>query len=1102
MKITGAWPFHTENSGEVVNTGETGFQPLSISFWELGKRTASNVPDGVVHDASVDAIPSVIAHIQKFKSALIQTDSGNGVRYYEEEWRVVIAAYVLSKYRFLPLKEKRIEKNDCTPAVWEVFGKELTEALHTENSICFLMYKDQPIAVFDRDAFLIPIREKAVFESKGLQELSELCGYEENLLYTWLLPLKEEQLLLANYAARYADNLEKKGAQRDSFANMKESEFVCVGHMGYPGTVEQSLKRIPELLEEIPYPFLDRICLTRAYVETRQGKLVSEGIGRQQVITFQVKEENGEISYFSAVLPLSVELAEKLNEKGTVSLQSIDIDACDFVRKKLLYVSMKLKVGEISLQCRREYGEADISYISKMPVIMAYPYVDVPEKMWKDYNIVVLNPDGREVRDLSIPDSVADMLRYDGKEIDLYDSSMRQWDGAREEKREFVWYYGKYQQLPELLCLSVVESGQSNSSRNEDAGKHYIGCICVGKPEKKVERLDATKLAYFAIDLGTSNTITAMKEKDIGERIDYQLHRSDYLMPLVKDANSNRMIQFQNRLYVPSYNCEGKYPTMCSLYGIIPNEIRAKSYEDGCAIFPKQDETEELLRDVNDLMDKGIYSELKLGESQGRNRIALKLYIRNLVYLGCLRTVLKGIAQVKILMSFPRIEIKKRIMELMSSVLKEMKDIANDLTIEIAYMLEAEADRYFLGHEFEMFPEKNVGKQSVYSIIDIGDGTSDFNLFIRPKGMAKAKHLQCSVKYAGRDLTVKSIITNYANSEKFRDIWNIKTENDLNSINLSVQEKQKENKKRGNALNLVGKFWQCETELAERRKDISKAGEYGIELTMQKIVVMLLENIGLKEDLREEYLDIHRNFITLLKFKYLNLLRLCGEMMKGFQALEDSDSFKLYLYGGGKNGIKYITGLPLGDMETATFIEEVNRVFMESGSLQRVKMQIIADDSQMKNEVVSGMLWGQNILDSQKAKIEHDDQNEGTDVEYYSDRKSLEALYLSVSGDNERIFEGNWDESKKTRLEQLYTEYIEVFRNSKEFVLETESKASFFTLLSIDNKDKLVEKNREQFDRVVQRIWEDVCQDEENPELLLRPLFCMKMSESILLSHL
>lgn len=1101
MKITGAWPFHTENSGEVVNTGESGFQPLSISFWELGKRTASNVPDGVVHDASVDAIPSVIAHIQKFKSALKQTDGKDDIRYYEEEWRTAIKAYVLSKYRFLPLSEKRVGENDCTPAVWEVFGKELAQELCTEGAICFLMYKEQPIAVFDRDAFLIPIRENAVYGSKGLQELSELCGYEKNLLYTWLFPLKEEQFPFANYAARYADHLEKMGAQKDPSANMRESGFSCAGYMGYPGTVEQRLKKLPKLLEDIPYPFLDRICLTRAYVETKQGNLVSEGIGRQQVITFQVKEENGETSYFSAVLPLSEELAEKMNEKGSASLQSIDIDASDFMRKKLLYVSMKLKVEDITLQCRREYGEADISYISRMPVIMAYPYVDMPENIWNDYNVIVLNPDKREVEDLSIPDSVADMLRYEGKEIDLYDPTIRQRDGAREENREFAWYYGKYQQLPEQLCLSVVESGLDNGARNEDAKRHYIGCICMGKPEKMVDRLDETKQAYFGIDLGTSNTITALKEKD-SNNIDYQLHQSDYLMPLVKDANSNRMIQFQNRLYVPSYDCKGKYPTMCSLYADILDEVRAKNYEDGCAIFPKQDETEELLRDVNDLMDKGIYSELKLGESKGRNGIALKLYIRNLIYLGCLRTVMNGIGRVKILMSFPREEIKKRIKEQMSTIQSEMKNITGSLKIDVAYMLEAEADRYFLRHEFEKTPEKNVGRQSVYSIIDIGDGTSDFNLFVRPKGTAEAKHLQCSVKYAGRDLTVKSIVTNYADSERFRDIWNIKTENELNSRKLSAQEGQKENKKRENALSLVRKFQQCETELAERRKDISKAGAYGIEITMQKIVVMLLENIGLKEDLREEYLDIHRNFITLLKFKYLNLLRLCGEMMKGFQVLEDSDSFKLYLYGGGKNGIKYITGLPLDNMETAAFIEEVNRVFMESGSLQGVKMQIIADDSQMKNEVVSGMLWGQEILDSQKAKTEHGGQNKTEDVVYCSDRKSLEALYTSVSGDEERIFEGNWDGSKKARLEQLYTEYVEVFKNSKEFVLETDSKASFFTLLSIDEEEKLAEKNQEQFDRAVQRIWEDVCQDEENPEVLLRPLFCMKMSENILLSHL
>lgn len=1036
MKIISATPFHLESGGELIVSENPGFHKINMRMEVLSVRTRAGHENGY---RGVDSIPSVVAHAIKFKADLL--DKGCLEGYREQSWRKVMCLFVLSQYKIMDVNFKIIGKDEVGGLIWEIFGRKLAAMTGFKEKILLLEVDGRALAVFDQDAVLIPMAEDQIDICIADNGLDKLNTADQALLAGYLETLSSMRAGFSTYVSRFAATLHNGNHSGAAAACQTQVMREDLRNLwGLNDSVKRQILTLPGLPIRIPKPFHDWLILSPDALD---------GNDRNRTITFSVTEESGVISRYSALLPLSEGLTDYMEENDDVRLERAYAESSRFAADQRLEIYLVLNIKGQMVTFRNVYSRKRIIFLAGLPSISLYPYVSLPEDKWKDYNLVLL-PCAEERRLPPLMISAKNISRGNERMVDIMEANRRQTDGSG----QFVWYYAKRKRLPRYVKLCFGDFGLPEKERNARKGSQYIGCISAGEPTEGAEQFDKTY--RWAIDFGTRNTIVASKIKG-GKDIRYEITRSGLLKRLTSDANDFLQSEFANQFYAPLEGKAGKFHTMCTVYSGTAYENRC--YEHGCAIFPDASILEKLLRRDTSLLQNRILTDLKFGGGGDLNVAGLELYLKNMLWLGCLEALLNGADTLEAVISYPRKEIYKKIVNVWGSARDYMESICG-LKINMKYFTEAEANSRYLQRMMADKPLFAIGENSVYGIMDIGAGTSDLNIYLRPQGEEEAKQLQFSVRYAGEQLMVDSIETYCRDHRKFwRQLWKMEEEE-------------------GNPYYEAGQFLLDTYEQGLQPSD--PAGSLEKDDTKKEIIALLLEEFGINSRISISEKETDKEFLAILKVKYMSLFKMYADLLKNYHVLTGENNFKLFLFGGGRHGLSVITGEPLEHFSQSEFGREIRGILAEGSGIPVENIQIITDGNRIKNEVAAGMA---------------DDEIQDIPRQRFCSRENLDQLYEASGGARVRT-DCAWNSEFKEMLANRYMEFIEIYQ----------SDPSIYERLAIKGDGQRrraaaqrYEENRSDFNNAIDDMWNKVSADQENPENLIDTMFCLRMADFMLM---
>ncbi len=1060
LNIIGAFPFELNQGGAFIKSGEPGFDLIIKGLSELGAETKKT------HGGrnTRDAIPLVTAQLELFHNQIEECEKNmeEAVEEQEEIWRRLMLLFVLEKYRGSKLQEAVVKRTDCSEQIWEVFGKSILKATGMTEEVILLKYQGDIIAVGDLHTIWTPAAALEDVEEKGLKGLEDLETYEKDLALTYLQGLMGNGLDCEIYISRLISALKSAGAS-------VKREMQTVPVMGAYAALwkssgqagEDNVFSVPMPERHIPYPFHDSLCLTEY-----------EMAGRLNRLSFDVPRNRNEKFTLTALLPLSLELIRVLEGTEDISLENISfIGEEEFLKQQQLGVKLTLKVGKEKIVYRHTYTQKDIYYTKTMPTVSVLPYVNLPEEIWKDYNLILYRGRAEE----SYADEFQNLKRIDASQIDLIFETRKQ---ESSDKNGYEWYYAKAPALPKTIPLCIVED-EKRRNRNKEAG--YIGCIAVEPPSSsELSQEVFEKKLYWAIDLGTSNTVVASREKET--EMDYSVIRENVHMVFLKERINASAVVFASNVYAPTGKKTGKFRTMAGIYRYYESGNKNHCYEQGCALFWEFDKLAEEFENASSLSNDHIITEIKFGKKEGLEAAALQIYLENMLWLGCLNAVLRGARQLEVMISYPRKEVLDRIAKVWSEILTVMERKCS-LKINLHYMTEAEANY--------RYQKKNAGNSDAqiaitndFGIIDIGHGTSDMNFYFHTESeQVEPRQVQVSIRLAGKELLVDTIMEFFQNGAGFEEIWQSSGTDGNKSADKGKEKLEQSRKKLINAYVKNAQERSRRLELREQQENI---------------LITLLQEVGLRMDLRAA-LETKENyrFAAFLKFKYMNLFLIYANILQDCPHSEAVGNFKLFLYGGGRHGVSAAAGASLGKINEKGFGMAVKEAISGAVGIHRDMVDIIAKDTSKKDEVVAGMLYEEP---QEKRRL-------------YSKKEEVESF---LGYQEEHVGRHVWNSRLKEELETTYKQFISFYNKEQyfikdEFTLEGEEEGilPIYSYIDISADEKasaqarlMADNNKLVFERRGPAIWDRVSKDVENPPRILYLLFCCKMSESILLSHI
>lgn len=1067
MGIIAALPFSVEDGGEIFNSIDPGFHKMNKSLLELGTMTIEKHPD--IHMSGVGAIASGIAHILKIHGDMRLKEIKD--RYAEENWRKVMIVFALSQYRAYNVRIDILQKKDCNDLLWAIYGEAIAQAVGTKNKIYTLQLEGEDIALFDQLGLLIPIAKfpHKLKEMLGTDSILGLEDYEKDILLTYLKRVKESFTEYKYYIVSFIEALENSGArvleEERRYSPFGEKELFR--NIFEDNQKNANFWNIPSLPIKLPAVFHDKLVFASA--ELKEGKII--GLGKNHVYGFQVVRDEG-TDYFSGLLPLSEKLLALMEgENPNVKLLSIKIDESEFVGKQSLKVEVRLNICKEEVCFKKIYWKENILYASSIPLVTIFPYVKIPKDYWKNYYLVL--------RRASAVDDDDEFLKnftwIQGSNIDLlYPSTKRTTEKLEKKGPGHTWYLSRQPMLPSYvkLCEADFELPEDDL-RNRAKEDQYLGCLCVGEPVAGQEHNNKT--FRWGIDLGTRNTIVAFKDIDVGE-VFHTLVKEDLYCALSGSGIIDDV--FARQCFVPAALIEDKFATMCRVYSQGYGEAEFGCYEQGCALFPNLDLIYELMKDKGSLLSDYVVTDIKFGARDKLHEKALYIYLYNMLWLGSLECVLNGASSMQLCISYPRGDIKKRIEQIWNMVCAQMRDVTN-MTIEsIEFYTEAEANARYLQMTMANQPQKQVGKGSTFGICDVGDGTCDFNLFLgEAVNGGLPPRIQYSMRYAGGEILVDTVIRLFAGKKKeFRKLWNI-------PIEFRNSEKSKTYTMASRLIDTYEAIEQDEKQKGEIR---------ALWENKRNIVLMLIENVGFQKNLKLSTDKCYSNFTTVLLFKYWHLFRVYGEILKLFGRKSNALSFKLFLYGGGKQALQEALNCDLEDFENQDFGRDVKEYLYQCASMKDNAVAISVDTEYKKLEVVEGM-------------VNYSDNGQSIQNIVYDSADKIDDYYTSYC--NGTLPDEKMDEQKKFDLMKLYERYVSDVRNKEYFeIFHNGQIVNIFDMVTIGtsdgNNNSQEIKNRAAFGTIAENCWRELWSDKDNPRCLLEVLFCVKMSNYLLMENL
>ena len=1086
-KIIAAVPFHVEQGGQLTKGSAPGFCQLIQDLSQLGNLTKETHGG----QETKDAIPSETARIELFHNLMFRNNI-NISRYpdeREELWRRCITLFALSQYRRLNIETEAIQSTDCSDLVWEIFGQNILDSTGLKDTVLLMKCQGQVIAVSDIHTIWTPVAGLDVLENMGFGRSETLEPYEKNLLLTYLDGIAGKGMACDLCIRRFMQALKADGASINPLQRMKRVMAACSSQWqdNKPQSVIDAMFSIPVPEISVPYPFFHSLCLTR--YTTREN---------MYSLYFQVEDDEGSTFHLTALLPLSKELISKMEQSEDISIGSISINGADFKKKQMLAITLALQVKKEEIIYRRVYTKEEIRYSVNMPTISVFPYVNLPYEVWRDYNLVLLRESKATATDFIGRMGLKDL---DAGRIDLagYYTTTQ----SKANSSGFQWYYAKLDKLPHFITLCETETND-DEKRNVNKEDGYIGSLALILPEDsgRSQKVFSEKYSW-AIDLGTSNTIAAWKGSST--KIYYDLIKRDIHMPLLDSRSTVRLPRFLG-IYAPTQERSGRYRTMGIVYERHPTGVQNHCYEHGCALFYDFKGMSDSLSENANLADAQIITDIKFGSNTQIDQVALHIYLENMLWLGCLNAILQGAGQLNVMISYPREEVRLRIGRVWDGVQKAMSDKCS-LKINLQYVTEAEAN-YWYQKKNTFSSTGPVAVTNDFGIIDIGHGTSDMNLFFHAENQDDSpKQLQISVRYAGKEILVDTINSFFQNdAAQFESIWDVQPKAVQASTgnvpqNAPIPQDNRFDKDELGR-NLIKKYKTAAEDFAALSKG-SQAVNPGenkpsLEAKQSEIVITLLQEIGLQDSISAELApDRIKKLVMLLKFKYMNLFLLYSHVLRSCPQQTSNSSFKLFIYGGGRQGIRAITGSLLSQMGQTGLGQAIRTEIAEATGISIGQVDIITKDTDQKNEVVDGMLYKENNSEETR--------------EVYSKRSEV-ASFLGDS--NPKPASKTWNVTLEKELKQTYDSFVRFYKEKKNLLSndfsfhDREPKDLYWYITIADDscqteeQEELVENNSIAFANRAPGIWDKISNDKENPSKILYLLFCCKMSEDILLEHL
>ena len=1088
-KIIAAVPFHISQGGELTKGSAPGFCQLIPSLSQLGNLT-KDMHGG---QETKDAIPSETARIELCHNHLFRssTDMGKDPDGQEELWRRCITLFALSRYRSLDVKTELIQNTDCSDLLWEIFGQNIRASTGLKDSVVLMKCQEQVIAVSDIYTIWTPVVGFQVMENIGFRGIEDLEPYEKTLLLTYLDGIAGKGLACDVYIQRFKEKLVSDNVAINNNQKMECIMAACSSQWqnSKPQSVRDAVFSIPVPEISVPYPFFRSLCLTRYTTRNNMHSL-----------HFQVEDDEGSPIHLTALLPLSKELIQEMEQSDNIFLENISINGDDFKKKQMVVITLTLQVKKETIIYHRVYTKKEIRYSVNMPAVSVFPYVNLPYGVWRDYILILLKESNMSETGF-IGQMGLEKLKASHIDLEGYNTITQ----AKADSSGYQWHYTKLDRLPRFITLCETKA-DDDAKRNINKEDGYIGSLALVLPTDSGRFQDSFSNEYsWAIDLGTSNTIAAWKGND--NKIYYDLIKRDIHMPLLDSSGTARLARFAG-IYAPIQARSGRYRTMGIVYKKHLSGVQNHCYEHGCALFYDFQRMSDSLNENTSLAEAQIITDIKFGTLTQIDQVALHVYLENMLWLGCLNAVLQGASQLNVMISYPRKEVLQRIQRVWNDVLKVMTSKCS-LKINLQYVTEAEANYWY--QKMNTFSANGpVAITNDFGIIDIGHGTSDMNLFFHTESPNDPPiQLQISVRYAGKEILVDTINSFFQdNAVDFESIWDVhpKTVQAKTGDDTQDASAQQDNRSDKDVLgrDLIKRYKEAAEKfaaLSEGDLDINPGeNKPSLEAKQCDIVITLLQEIGLQESISAELAPERiKKLVMLLKFKYMNLFLLYSHVLRSCPQQTSNSSFKLFIYGGGRQGIRAITGSSLSQMGQTGLGKAIRAEIAEAASISIGQVDIITKDTDKKNEVVDGMLYKGNNSDGNR--------------NIYSDCGEI-ANYLGDS--NQGPVSKAWNTELERELRQTYHSFVRFYKEKKhllsnDFTFQYREPEDLYWYIAIpddschaenDEQTKLIENNNLAFTNKAPGIWDKISNDKENPSKILYLLFCCKMSEDILLEHL
>lgn len=1070
IDIIGAVPFYLKDGGEIFDPIESGFHRLNKSLQELGDMTVER--QAGMELEGVDAIPSSTAHVLKLHRDMDTEGLTKG--YAEENWRRVMTIFALSKYRAYRVEISVLKERDVNPLLWSIYLKKIAHETGTENQIHMLQLEGEDIAIFDRKGFLLPVASMplAMDSEFGHDCIESLYDYEKNIMLIYLEQIADAYTRSVGYLKSFIEDLKKAGAvtmpgsgRYEAFGNDGIRRGIYGEDVG-----TDMFWNVPALAVEVPPIFHDRLVLTVTDKEANRIRSLGEEIN----YGFALEDTEG-TEYISGYLPLSEQFLDLIFNDRNVEVLNLKVDERKFKSSQELTVSVQVRVYSERIWFRKVYSRESICCAASNPLVSVFPYVSLPGERWNEYYLVVSRAE--KIQEGGFGSLLDSLDEVEGDTIDIMGFSRRRSTAKMNPGK--TWYYAKEKELPRFVRFCTANFELDDEERNTQKQGNYIGCICTGTP--RISQLDGGGSFHWAIDLGTRNTISAFRSEGM-ENISHRMLREG-LYQTVMGAPGIADETFARQCFTPDAEIDGSFSTMCRIYLQGLEERESNSYEQGCALFPNLRLMNELLNDRDSLVSDYIITDVKFSDENDKlHEKALQIYLHNMLWLGSLECVLRGATNMQICVSYPRIDVKTQISKIWNMVVRQMETVTDiNYASEISYFTEAEANARYLQKNMKGRPKEEITRGSTFGLCDIGDGTTDFNLFLgESDGEDLPPRVQFSMRYAGRDILVDTIMWMYSGKKKeFRGLWNIPSDYGRNS-KKDIYE---------NANTLINTYQKYDD--ADRKTDNEKKIYTN---NKRNIILTLLENAGLSNKLNVSADAYDHKFTAVLLFKYWQLFRVYGTMLELFRNRQTTFSFRFYVYGGGKLALQNALGKNLEGFAETNFGKDMLHYLAGCAGVDEDAFTGILDSEYRKLEVVEGMI---SDADSNKEdKIKN---------EAYDNADKVDQYYQNFYGNT--LPSKIYDENKRDFLMEAYQRHISMLGGKDYFRLKWKGETKDLSrILSIGRSGAKPSEqeisNRAAYAKMADNCWRKLWNDKDNPRCLLDILFCVEMADNILRENL